>query len=97
MRYVEQIMIGCLVLAATAAIGQMNSSPQQPETQPAAHKAQPAITDRGQQVFNQNCTRCHSTPEGFPPSISRSIATHMRVRAGLSEPDFKALLRFLNP
>jgi cytochrome c5 len=53
--------------------------------------------DRGQQVFNQNCSRCHNAPEGFSPSISGTIAMHMRVRASLSDADYKALLRFLNP
>jgi hypothetical protein len=48
-------------------------------------------------VFEENCSRCHNAPEGFPPSISGTIATHMRVRAGLSEADYKALLRYLNP
>jgi cytochrome c5 len=53
--------------------------------------------DRGQQVFEQNCARCHNAPEGFSSSISGTVAMHMRVRAGLSDADYKALRRFLNP
>jgi len=53
--------------------------------------------DRGQQVFEQNCSRCHNPPEGFSPRISGTIAMHMRVRASLSDPNYRALLRFLNP
>jgi cytochrome c5 len=53
--------------------------------------------DRGEQVFAQNCSRCHNTPQGFAPQISGTIAMHMRVRAGLSDADYKALRRFLNP
>jgi cytochrome c5 len=51
----------------------------------------------GQQVFDQNCSRCHTTPQGFSPRISGTVARHMRVRAGLSQEDEQALLRFLNP
>jgi len=54
-------------------------------------------TTRGERVFQQNCSRCHSAPQGFPPQISASIARHMRVRASLSAADEKALLKFLNP
>ena len=99
MKLAQQLMFGCLLFATAAAFGQMNSAPQQPETQPRAAGGKPraASSDRGEQVFHQNCFRCHQEPEGFSPSISRTIATHMRVRAGLSDPDVKALLQFLNP
>jgi cytochrome c5 len=50
-----------------------------------------------QQVFEQNCSRCHNTPQGFRPSISGTVARHMRVRAGLSKEDEQAILRFLSP
>ena len=60
----------------------------------AAHNA--AQRD-GQQVFEQNCSRCHNAPEGFSSRISGTVVRHMRVRAGLSAEDERALLRFLNP
>jgi mono/diheme cytochrome c family protein len=97
MKHVQRVMLGCLALAATAALGQTKSEPQQhspPKSTKAVHTMNP---DRGQQVFNQNCSRCHNAPEGFSPSISGTIAMHMRVRANLSDADYKALLRFLNP
>jgi cytochrome c5 len=99
MKRVEILILGCLFLAATVAIGQMSSaSQQQPQNQNTRRKPQAAAgDDRGQQVFNQNCYRCHQVPEGFPASISGTIARHMRVRAGLSEEDYKALMKFLNP
>lgn len=53
--------------------------------------------DRGQEVFEQNCSRCHTAPEGFSPRISGTIVRHMRVRASLSQQDEEALLRFFNP
>jgi cytochrome c5 len=55
------------------------------------------VHDDGQRVFDQNCSRCHTTPDGFPPRISGTVARHMRVRASLSAADEKALLHFLNP
>ena len=70
-----------------------------------AHKPAPAQTraasiktaDRGQQVWEQNCSRCHNAPQGFSPHISGTIAMHMRVRASLSEADYRELRKFLNP
>jgi mono/diheme cytochrome c family protein len=51
----------------------------------------------GQRKFNQNCSRCHKAPQGFPPQISGTILRHMRVRASLSQQDEQEILRFLNP
>jgi cytochrome c5 len=63
----------------------------------AAPKPTPQHADNGQRVFEQNCSRCHAAPSGFPPRISGTIVMHMRVRASLSQDEAQALLRFLNP
>jgi cytochrome c5 len=98
MKHLGRLTRGLLLLAATAAIGQTKSSPpQQPQSETSPKAVHTVKPDRGQQVFDQNCHRCHNAPEGFPPSISGTIAMHMRARANLSEADYKALLRFLNP
>jgi mono/diheme cytochrome c family protein len=97
MTRVKALTIGCLAVAATAVIGQMSSTPQQPKPQKATQKSGAANMGRGQQVFAQNCYRCHQEPRGFSPSISGTVARHMRVRAGLSDEDYKALMNFLNP
>jgi cytochrome c5 len=97
MKRAEALMIGCLVVAATAAIGQMSSTPQQPKPQKPSQTKSAGSSDHGQQVFEQNCSRCHQQPQGFSPSVSGTIARHMRVRAGLSDEDYKALMKFLNP
>lgn len=97
MTHVQRVMVGCFVLAATAAIGQVKKGPRQHPSTPSAKQVHVAVPDRGQKVFDQNCSRCHNAPEGFPPSISGTIAMHMRVRANLSDSDYQALLRFLNP
>lgn len=97
MKHVRRVMLGCLALAATAAIGQTKSEPQEHQPRPATKQVHATNPDRGQQVFNQNCSRCHNAPEGFSPTISGTIAMHMRARANLSDADYRALLRFLNP
>lgn len=98
MKHLGRLTWSLLLLGATAAMGQAKSSPPQQVQGKASPKAVHTMNpDRGQQVFNQNCSRCHNAPEGFSPSISGTIARHMRVRASLSAADYKALLRFLNP
>ena len=99
MKLAKRMIFSCLLMAAAAAIGQnQNASSQQ--TQPARsanQKSQAPIADRGQRVFHEECSRCHQEPQGFSSSISGTIARHMRVRAGISDEDYKALLKFLNP
>lgn len=103
MKHLEGIMLGLLLLAATlaigasVAIGQTDSPQQQSHNKTSPKAVHAGNQDRGQQVFEQNCARCHNAPEGFSSSISGSVAMHMRVRAGLSDADYKALRRFLNP
>lgn len=98
MTHLQRVMVGSLVLATTAAIGQMKSGQKEQSQAYASTKQRHAVSpDRGQEVFKENCSRCHNAPEGFPPSISGTNAMHMRVRASLSEADYKALLRFLSP
>lgn len=99
MKHLGRLTLGLLLLAATAAVGQTKSSPppRQPQSKTPPKAVHAINPDRGQEVFNQNCSRCHNAPEGFSQGVSGTIAMHMRVRAGLSEADYKALLRFLNP
>lgn len=51
----------------------------------------------GEQIFKQQCSRCHGAPDGFSPRISGTVVRHMRVRAQLSMHDEAVLLRFFNP
>lgn len=91
------LLAATLAIGASVGIGQTDSPEQQPrkEMSPKAVPASPQ--DRGQQVFEQNCARCHNAPQGFSSNISGTVAMHMRVRAKLSNPDYQALRRFLNP
>jgi mono/diheme cytochrome c family protein len=97
MKFVGPLILGCVVIAGTATFAQMKDTAQQSQQRTKPQDTRTVNPDRGQQVFNQNCSRCHNTPEGFSPHISGSIARHMGVRAGLGDADYKALLRFLNP
>jgi cytochrome c5 len=85
-------------VAVLPLLAQTSQNPQPPSQHLRPQKfASPTPPDRGQQVFDQNCSRCHNPPEGFSPRISGTIALHMRVRANLGADDYKALLHFLNP
>ncbi len=100
MKRMEQMIFGCMLFATAAAIGQTESTPQQTQAQPqtATRKARPADSGRGERVFHQKSAFAATrNQKGFSPGISRTIATHMRVRAGLSDPDVKAILEYLNP
>jgi mono/diheme cytochrome c family protein len=97
MKHLKRTILAGLWLVAIPLLGQTKSAPPPPRQQSQSKPASTIHVDRGEQVFAQNCSRCHNTPEGFPPQISGTVAMHMRVRAGLSEADYKALRHFLNP
>jgi cytochrome c5 len=90
--------------AATAAITLLQAAGQGHQPAVQTSKKQAPITpvvqqveNEGDRIFQHNCARCHTTPEGFSPRISGTIVRHMRVRASLSKHDEEELLRFLNP
>lgn len=101
MRIFAGISFGSFLLAILPAFSQTGSNgvvhandKQQQTKSNVVHNSQQRD---GQQVFNQNCSRCHNAPQGFSPRISGTVVRHMRVRAGLSKEDEKAVLRFFNP
>lgn len=97
MRWRKTAMFATLMACAVPLCGR-TSREAKPQGQLAApQKATTAGANRGQQVWEQNCSRCHNPPEGFSSRISGTIAMHMRVRANLSAADEKALRHFLNP
>ena len=57
----------------------------------------PAQHNEGQRIFEQNCSRCHTPPDGFSPRISGTIVRHMRMRASLSKHEEQELLHYFNP
>lgn len=107
MKYTKRIIPGVLLIVVLPLFAQtlftqtLFAQTHRPKLK-AQHASRPAVatsaeSNRGQHVFEQNCSRCHNAPEGFSSSISGAIAMHMRTRANLSEADYKALRRFLNP
>jgi mono/diheme cytochrome c family protein len=98
MKPMRLILPGVLLFAALLPfLALAKSAPHQDQSQSQTKPAPVASSDRGQQVFEQNCSRCHNAPEGFSSRISGTIARHMRARANLSNEDYQALRRFLNP
>jgi len=68
-----------------------------------AHASPPAPAVRntgqrsGEEIFMQNCGRCHKPPMSISPRITGTVIMHMRVRAKLSRQDQQALLHYLAP
>jgi cytochrome c5 len=97
----KHLLLALVVLASSAVLAQAAPQDKTPITQEskshAASQASQQHEDEGVRIFQQNCSRCHNTPESFSPRISGTIIRHMRVRASLSKHDEEELLRFLNP
>jgi len=92
------LALAAIPLAGLLPLVGQNAPAKQPSAKAAAAKTQPADdSSRGQQVFKQNCARCHDAPQNFPPQISGTIVHHMRIRASMSAEDEKALLKFMSP
>lgn len=51
----------------------------------------------GTKAWEENCARCHKMrePDEFPDPLWRPIVAHMRVRAGLTGEEARAILKFL--
>ena len=93
------ILAECMAaLSLSSGVAQMHSAsrPQKHQTaaQTSTAKNHPDI---GERKFQQNCSRCHTTPEQLSPRITGTIVMHMRVRASLSDEDAKDILRYLSP
>jgi cytochrome c5 len=93
------LLMAAAVGAATlsGAPGHTQVAPGQPRVEKYQQAKRAAMDNEEQRVFEQNCSRCHATPEGFSPRISGTIVRHMRVRANLSAHDEQVLLKYFNP
>ncbi len=57
-----------------------------------------AVTEKsGTQLWGENCIRCHNAPPSsdYSPAQWETIATHMKLRANLTEDETKKILAFL--
>jgi cytochrome c5 len=100
----SSLLLLTVVLVPFVATPQPKPRPQATQQTTAKTSTKQATTtngsvhqDDGQRVFEQNCSRCHTAPDGFSTRISGTVLRHMRVRASLSQHDEQALLRFMNP
>lgn len=98
----KYLLLALVALTATPMFSQTApqehpSAAQPSKKQAAATQAPQQHEDEGDRIFQQNCSRCHTAPDGFSSRISGSIVRHMRVRASLSQHDAEELLRFFNP
>lgn len=92
----KQFTLGAIVILSLFVPVLAAAHAQNKQSQATA-KPSPQKEDEGQKIFEQNCSRCHNAPEGFPPRISGTVVRHMRMRANLSREDEQKLLRFFNP
>jgi cytochrome c5 len=98
MTYKRITAILVLSVAALPLSSEMAQAPSKPSRSSQESKKTVASPQgEGERKFAQNCSRCHTAPHGFSPSISGTIVRHMRVRASLSKQDEEDILRFLNP
>ena len=95
MGHLKLKLLGVLVLSTTVGFAQVTSPPRSHGRDSDKKAAPDSSASRGQQVFLQNCSRCHNAPERIPSQVSGTVAKHMRVRAKLSGDDYRALLQFL--
>lgn len=98
--WVPGLMMVAAIAAATlsAPRGYTQAAPRGAKAPVKAYQAPKSAEaeDDGEKVFEQNCARCHRSPEGFSSRISGTIVRHMRVRANLSEHDEQVLLKYFN-
>jgi cytochrome c5 len=97
----KHLLLTLVLLPSSVALAQTTMSSEPTTTKVSKNHAIAPVAqqheDEGTRIFQQNCSRCHNTPEGFSSRISGTIVRHMRVRASLSKHDEEQLLRFLNP
>lgn len=62
-------------------------------TKSRAHSAPQA----GEQVFKDQCSRCHTPPMTISPRVTGTVIMHMRVRARISRQDEQLLLKYMTP
>ncbi len=91
----KHIVFSVLIAVEVSAFVLTAQQDRIPRTKP--YKSQVRTQDEGQRIFEQQCSRCHSAPDGISPRISGTIVQHMRIRAQLSRHDTEVLLRFFNP
>jgi cytochrome c5 len=93
----KELIFTLAIMIALGTAAQENSTTKtqdHPQKATTSH-AQAATT--GDEVFQANCSRCHTPPMSISPRTTGTIIMHMRTRARLSREDEIKLLRFMAP
>lgn len=93
------VLATSLIAAALWIPGYQLFANENTDNQTAPARSLPSETTQrnGEQVFMENCSRCHKPPMTISPRTTGTIVMHMRVRAKLSRQDEQVLLRYLAP
>ncbi len=90
-----------LLLGGMGASALQQDQPSTPSSQKASSTASASASHAtqltGEQVFQANCSRCHTPPMSIPQRATGTIIMHMRVRARLSRQDEQLLLKYMAP
>jgi cytochrome c5 len=93
-------LIAYLATIVTATLASETNSASAAAAKPAtqtSHLQANMPKETGEDVFKNNCGRCHMPPMVVPPRITGTVIMHMRVRARLSREDEQLLLKFMAP
>jgi cytochrome c5 len=99
-RYLASLSLLIILLAGgigAAALQQDPPSAQNNKKAASGENNSNTQSDPGEQVFEQNCSRCHKPPISIPQRVTGTIIMHMRVRARLSRQDEQLLLKYMAP
>jgi len=93
----RHLLNGILLLWLVSCSAGVLAIQQQNTATPKVSSQQAKPTRTGEQVFNDNCSRCHTPPMAISPRITGTVIMHMRTRARLSQKDQELLLKYLAP
>lgn len=78
-----------------AAPAQQNSSSASQQKTEKSKKVHLPPNFSADDVYKQNCTRCHSEVPKLDPKRTNTIVRHMRVRGNLTKDEADAILKYL--
>ena len=86
-----------VLLGFVVAANQATADDQTGVTSSNATPSAPRRTKGGQQLWSENCARCHNmrSPGAYSSAEWQVVMHHMRVRANLTAEEHKAILEFL--
>ena len=89
------VLLGCGTFLMAGQDSSGKRKQKQTATQSQSQSNNHASTE-GEERFQQNCGRCHQSPQTLTPKSAPAVLMHMRVRANLTEEDERLILEFMN-